>query len=372
MFASSPRGRVPAWRLLGAVALLGALSADCGAGVAPPPAAASPGEWVEEEVSFQAAGMTVYGTYRRPARPPAGRGLPAVLLVAGSGPTDRDGNTPLVQGRLDSLKAVAGWLSEDGVASLRYDKLDSGRTGAGRYGGPGAEAIGLAPFEQQAAAALGHLAARPGVDRARLGVIGHSEGALFALLLAAGRIAGAAPVHAAGLLEPLADRYLDVIGRQFDAQVAAGLKGGTVSEGKAAELRRAYAEAVRSLRASGTLPPEVPRELAAVFNPGTARFLAEADRHDPARLAAALKPGTPVLVSCSDADIQVSCADVTRLTAGLAEARAATRLVRLSGVSHVLKEDPSRTPDGYGRPLPFSAELRRALHRFTATALPPR
>lgn len=98
-----------------------------------------------------------------------------MLLIAGSGPTDRNGNSPLLPGPVDTLKTVADWLSADGAASLRYDKLGSGQTGLGRFAtNPGA--IGIAPFEQEAVAALNFLADQRGVDRSRLSVIGHSEG----------------------------------------------------------------------------------------------------------------------------------------------------------------------------------------------------
>ena len=172
--------------------------------------------WVDQPVSFQAGGLTVYATYRHPAAG-ASSPRPAVLLIAGSGPTDRNGDSALLPGPIGTLRAVADWLSADGVASLRYDKLGSGQTGLGPYADHPAT-IGIAPFEQEAAAALRFLARQPGVVGARLGVIGHSEGALFALLLADGadpRGSGSGPlpsVRALGLLEPISERYHDVIG----------------------------------------------------------------------------------------------------------------------------------------------------------------
>jgi hypothetical protein len=97
-----------------------------------------------------------------------------------------------------------------------------------------------------------------------------------------------------------------------------------------------------------------------------ARYLAEADRYDPAQLAANLRPHTPVLVTCSPADIQVKCSDVYHLLGGLERAPAAMTMVELDGVDHVLKEDPSMTSAGYGRPLPFSSQLRKAIGTFAA------
>ena len=229
------------------------------------------GAWVDQPVSFEIGGLTVYATYRhlvRPASAGPARPGPAVLLIAGSGPTDRNGNTPLLPGPVNTLQAIADWLSADGVASLRYDKLGSGRTGLGPYASrPGT--IGIGPFEQEAAAALRFLARQPGVDRDRLGVIGHSEGALFALLLAVGASGPTPPIHALGLLEPLGVRYLDAIGYQVDSQIAASQRTGQISPEQASTAKHALATAITDLRATGTVPPDLPPVLSAVFSPAT-------------------------------------------------------------------------------------------------------
>jgi uncharacterized protein len=68
-----------------------------------------------------------------------------------------------------------------------------------------------------------------------------------------------------------------------------------------------------------------------------------------------------VLLSCSDADIQVDCADVEQVAAAATAAGSATTLVHLTDVAHTLKVDPSRTAANYGADLPFSPEVQRAL-----------
>jgi uncharacterized protein len=338
------------------------------------PRAVTASQWVDQPVSFEAGGVTVYATYRHPtgqATAPT-RQLPAVLLIAGSGPTDRNGNTPLIPGTVGTLQTLADWLSADGVASLRYDKLGSGQTGLGPYAQrPGS--IGIAPFEAEAAAALRFLARQPGVDPARLGVIGHSEGALFALLLATGADPGDSgavpPVHALGLLEPLATRYLDVIATQIDTQVAAAKRAGVYTAGQASAVTRAMITAIDQLRSNGTVPANLPSALAIVFSPVNALFLSQVDRYDPAALAARLSPGTPVLVTCSNADLQVTCGEVRHLLAGLARPPAGTDFVPLTGVDHVLKQDPTGSGASYGGPLPFSPQLRQALRGFVQRSL---
>lgn len=300
--------------------------------------------WVDKNVTFTAGGLTIYATFRHPTSGPS---VPGVLLIAGSGSTDRNG------GAAGNLKALADWLSGDDVASLRYDKLGSGVTGLGPYASdPGA--IGIAPYEKEAASAFRFLAAQPDVEAKRLGVIGHSEGALFALLLATGHAGAVPPVHALGLLEPLSERYLTLITEQFDAQFA--------GESQARQAEAAVASAVAQMRATGTVNGYPPYGISDVLNPSTAKFLSQADRFDPATLGAELAPGTPVLVSCSDADKQISCADVAHLKQGLNHGHADVEFLHLHNVDHVLKVDPSGY--NYTEPLPFSPQLKAALAAF--------
>jgi len=132
-----------------------------------------------------------------------------VLLIAGSGPTDRNGNSSLEAGPVNTLKTLADWLSQDGVASLRYDKLGSGKTGLGPYT--------LDPRRSACRSTSKRRAVRwsssqgKDVNDHELGVFGHSEGGLFALLLATGHAGSTPPIHALGLFEPLSQRYLDLI-----------------------------------------------------------------------------------------------------------------------------------------------------------------
>src|ERR1700722_2746918 len=131
------RGRLVAVALMAAGAALGGCAAHRGTATSSSPgqSAASPTPsargWVEDAVSFPVRDMTVYATYRHPT----GQGWrgAAALLIAGSGPTDRDGNSKLLPGQVGTLQSLAQTLSDDGMASLRYDKLGSGQTGLGPY-----------------------------------------------------------------------------------------------------------------------------------------------------------------------------------------------------------------------------------------------
>jgi len=331
--------------------------------------ALAPG-WVAAPVTFKAGGVTIYGTYTHPGTAAAGT-IPAAVLLGGSGSvTDRNDNAP---GQTDRnlLRAVASWLSADGVASLRYDKLGSGQTGWGRYAAHPGRA-GIRPYEQEAVAALNFLAGQRQTDRARLAVFGHSEGGIYALLLASG-LAGPAPrVRAVVLLEPVPIRFLDLIGQSSGASLAGEVQNGQISAGQAHRLGRAITRAIASLRHTGTLPAGLPAGVAGTFNRdgmGTSLELSQIDRYDPAAVAARLPAHTAVLLTCSNADNYFGCAEVDHLAAGVSKASAKLDYVHLNGIDHFLKEDISRNPADFNEPLPFSAQLRAALKAFLASNL---
>ncbi len=329
--------------------------------------ALAPG-WVAQPVTFEAGGVTIYGTYTHPGSAPAGT-LPAALLLGGSGSsTDRNDNTP-AQPHGNALEAVANWLSANGVASLRYDKLGSGQTGWGRYAAH-PERAGLGTYEQEAVAALNFLAGQRQVDRARLAVFGHSEGGIYALLLASG-LAGPAPrVRAVGLLEPVPIRFLDLIEQSSVASLTREVQQGQITAAQAQSLQQALARAIASLRRTGTLPTNLPDGLAGTFTgSGTLLELSQIDRYDPAAVAAKLPAHTAVLLTCSNADDKFGCAEVDHLAAGLSQASARLDYVHLNGVDHLLKEDITKDPAAYNQSLPFSAQLRAALKTFLATNL---
>jgi pimeloyl-ACP methyl ester carboxylesterase len=106
------------------------------------------------------------GTFAGP-RDPAPRG-PAVLILAGSGPTDRDGNNPIGI-RADTYRLLASALAAAGIRSLRYDKRG---IGASQTRTVREEDLRFDQFVEDAAAAARHLASRADVS----GVVlcGHS------------------------------------------------------------------------------------------------------------------------------------------------------------------------------------------------------
>jgi hypothetical protein len=301
-----------------------------------------PAGWVEDEVSFVADGLTIYGTYRH--QPSAG---PAALLISESGQTDRNGDNA-VAGAVGNMRQLAELLSERGVASLRYDKVGTGKTGLGPYAARPTD-VGSKVYTAGAAAGLRYLADQPGTDKARISVYALGEGTIHAMSLAADTAPDAPKVHSLGLLQPLSGRYLDIITNRVRAN------GNP-------EVLSTWLAAVDQVRTKGTAPVQLPEGLGALLNPGNVKAVIEADAIDPVALAARIPAGTPVLLTCSDSDAQANC-DTERPLIG-ALGHTSLTVVELKGVNHVLRDDPTDNVANYAKQDPLSPQLVTALDGF--------
>jgi hypothetical protein len=342
-------------------ALLGLLAAlflvvGCssgGDGAAAPPRQG----WVEDDVSFTADGLTVYGTYRHLVDAPPG---PAALLISESGNTDRNGDNA-VAGPVGNMRQLAEYLSGKGISTLRYDKVGTGKTGLGPYAARPAE-VGSAVYDLGAKAAVRHLAGLPGVDGARLSVYALGEGTVHAMSLANDKAPGAPKIHSLGLFQPLAGRYLDIITGRVRTGLNADVAAGAKTREQADAVLVTWDAAVVQARTTRTAPAQMPEGLGAVLNPSNVGAVVEADLIDPLVSAAALPAGMPVLATCSDSDSQATCAAEQPLFDALAHT--ALTEVRLNGVNHVLRDDPTDNVGNYSRKDPLSPQLVTALDGF--------
>jgi uncharacterized protein len=313
--------------------------------------------WVDDEVSFVAEGLTIYGTYRHRTDSPAAS---AALLISESGNTDRDGDNA-VAGKIGTMRALAELLSDRGVASLRYDKVGTGRTGLGPYARRPSD-VGSSVYTQGARAAIRFLGGQTGTDPNRISVYGHGEGATHALMLATDRSPGAPKIHALGLLQPLAGRYLDLITARLRGDTDTAVKAGRSTPQQADAVMAAWTAAVTQARANGTVPAQLPDGLSAILNPANVKAVVESDAINPVALAMLVPAGTPVLLTCSDSDGQATCQAVQPLAAALAAAK--LDFLQLSGVSHVLKDDPTDSITNYAKVQPLTPQFVSALDNF--------
>jgi pimeloyl-ACP methyl ester carboxylesterase len=263
---------------------------------------APPPRLVGQTVELEA----VTGTLRAFLDLPPGPGpWPVVLLHAGSGPTDRNGNGPLT--RTDNLKMLGRALAAEGVAVLRVDK----RGVAGSlFALTREEEVRLDTYAADVVAWVAFLRA----DRrfTKVGFIGHSEGALIGLVAAK---------------EAKFDAFVSLCGpgRPLQDLLREQLKP-ILSE----ELFKA-SEAVIDELVAGRTVKECPKGLEALFRPSVQPYLISTFRRDPAKLIAEVS--CPVLVVAGSTDIQVTAEDARKL--GGANPRAKVETVK--GMNHVLK-----------------------------------
>ena len=266
---------------------------------------------------------------------------PVVLIIAGSGPTDMDGNSLLgaVTLKNNSLKLLAEGLARRGIASLRYDKRGIASSAAA-----GKEEKDLR-FDDYVADARGWIELLSEDSRfSGIFVVGHSEGSLIGMLASEGNAKVKGFISIAGAGHPA----YEIIETQMSNQPA--------------EVRQLVKNINDSLRA-GKAVNDVPVGLMALYRPSVQPYLMSWYRYDPCEILSGLK--LPVLIVQGDRDIQVPVADAERLK----QALPAARFFIVENMNHVLKPcestDLATQQAIYANPdLPVSEELITAIEKF--------
>ena len=320
----------------------------------------------DHEVTFSVGGLTVHGSLRIP--PNASGSVPAALLLAGSGPTDRNGNSALENFKVNTLADIADVLASDGIASLRYDKVGTGATGLGPFA-ENLSALTFLTYTDEAATGLTFLSGQPGIDKGKLMIVGHSEGALIGLAITVHPGRTQPPVIGLALLEPAGSRYLDLIAGQLTLSFPALVTSKTITAAQADAAAKALPGVIASIRKDGTVPAGTPALLTqAGLSPVNGKFLQTADERDPAALAknVAASGKVRLLVTCSTKDPQVSCAQANLITTAAAGKNLTA--VTLTDAIHTLNSVPASTPAA-GSSLPFSQQLPGILTTWLKTVV---
>lgn len=293
---------------------------------------------IPAEVYITTSTGTLYGTQIIPASNVPG---PAVLIIAGSGPTDRNGNNSLA-GQNDSLKQLAEGLADHGIASIRYDKRGIGESAAA-----GLEEADLRfdTYVEDAALWIQQLQADSRFSSVT--VIGHSEGSLIGMLAtqkteADAFVSIAGPVQTASQLlrDQLRPSLPDALWQQNEQILAALEQGNRVTS--------------------------VPPELNALYRSSVQPYLISWFRYTPAQEIRHLT--VPVLIVQGTTDIQVPVSEAQALK--MAKPDAELRI--MEGMNHVLKAvslDPEQQNSSYSDPtLPVVPELVEGISQFIYTS----
>ena len=272
---------------------------------------------------------------------PTGAGhVPLVVIIAGSGPTDRDGNGPMA--RPNNLRQLAEALADRGIASLRYDKR-------GIAGSAGAAMTELdLRFEMYADDAAGWVKKYRADPRfGAIVIIGHSEGSLLGML-ATQRAAADGFVSVAGTARR-ADRVLH---DQLAAQLPPPLL--------------AQADSVLDALVAGKTVDNSPPMLAALFRPSVQPYIISWFKYAGSVEIARLR--VPTLIVQGTSDIQVAPAEADSLKLAMPSAQ----LLVFAGMNHVMKSTPPGRAEqmfAYSDPtVPLSAGLADSVAAFVKRA----
>lgn len=285
-----------------------------------------------KEVTFAGVGdLQLHGTLLTPE----GAGpFPALLLLPGSGPTDRDGNQPSLQTNV--LKDIAVRLAKEGVASLRFDKRAIAIY-ASKFPKdlPGLDDFfSWQAFVGDAKDAYLFLKGLGGIDPYKVGVLGHSEGGALALAIS-NQVHPAALVLVSTAGRDLGTVIVEQLGQGYGAQFR--------SKDATKRLVSESEHVVATIRRTGKVPDDVPAELQTIFPTYLNQYLHDLFLYDPTKDAA--KYIGPVLVVQGEKDIQISAQrDAPALIAAIPRGHGELYIVK--GGSHCLKHPTGPTDPG--------------------------
>lgn len=265
--------------------------------------------------------------------PATGSGYPGIVLVAGSGPTDRDWCSPLIPGSNGSGKLIAEALSQLGYATIRFDKRASGphvQENVQKMMGR----ISMAGHNDEVASAVRALLENTGADRRRIFALTSSEGAIHALNY---QLSGKTPKFCGLILTGVPGRSVgDVAREQIYNQIKLLPEHGKLME---------YFDRAISGFEEGKpyVPdPEIPQSmdllLRSLTSPANKPFSLELWKTNPAELVAEVRE--PMLLLIGKKDIQVSW----EIDGGILGEKLADRgnvsIEFPENANHVLKNEP--------------------------------
>ena len=304
-------------------------AAPSGKGVVPAAALATK----SEDITLTVGTRSVPGTIVAPTD--AGP-WPALILLAGSGPTDRNWNSKLLPTHNGSGKLLAEELAKHGMVVIRFDKA-----GSGENAGPPLAEFTLDTYRDEDVAALAFVRARPDVRKDRVFVAGHSEGGLHATrlaLVASGDLSGV--IYLSSASRSMSDTMLT----QLEGNLRNPMAGLSEAQIKAevTSLRAAFTDFLAGKPvdpAKASAIPPLQQLVAGIVAPQTAGLMRGLLGFDNA--AEAPKITLPVLILNGGKDMQVDPElDAKHLHDAFVTAKRDATLHIAPEADHVLKNEP--------------------------------
>ena len=258
----------------------------------------------EEEITLNTQTGDIHGKLMLPE---SNTPCPVVIIIAGSGPTDMDGNSIGTGLTNNSLLYLARELAANGIASVRYDKRGIGKSSAA---GTKEEELRFDHYIDDAAAWADKLAGDARFSK--VVIAGHSEGSLIGMVAAKRSKAVKGYVSISGCGSPA----YEILEKQLQSQPA--------------QIQKESAEICKELR-EGRIVAQVPFYLAALYRQSVQPYLISWFAYNPAVEIAKLN--IPVLILQGDKDIQVGVEEAEKLHA----AHPSSSLYIIKEMNHVLK-----------------------------------
>jgi alpha/beta superfamily hydrolase len=264
--------------------------------------------------------------------------VPIALIIAGSGPTDRDGNNPMMKN--NSLKMLSAELAKKGIALLRYDKR-----GIAKSQQAGLKETDLR-FENYIEDAVSWVKLLKQNEKfSIISIIGHSEGSLIGMLASQDKLVSKfVSIAGAGQSADL------IIREQLKAQPQFVLDQSTP---------------ILDELVKGNIVENVPQMLFSLFRPSVQPYMISWFKYDPQVEIAKLK--IPTLIVQGTTDIQVSIEDARHLQVAKPDAKLAV----IEGMNHIFKNieaDQMKNIQTYNQPdLPINTDLVEAISSFILT-----
>ena len=279
--------------------------------------------YTAEDVSVATpTGHTLAGTLTLPKGASKGKPVAAIITISGSGAQDRDSALPF--GGYKPFRQLADALGRRGIAVLRMDDRGTGASGGTFKGSTSAD------FGEDIRAGLAYLRTRPEIDGKRLGVLGHSEGAVITPMVAEKEPTLKAIVLLAGVADPARSALAFQMKNLYDHDTK-------LTPEKRAEMVAAIPQRIESMMAA---------------DPWMKFFLT----HDPA--ATMRKVKTPVLILTGANDKQAVPEQVPLQEAAFKQGGNKDVTARVvPGLNHLFVEDADGFPGNYSK-LPAPVVMR--------------
>jgi len=265
---------------------------------------------------------------------------PVALIIQGSGPTDKDGNSAMLGGKNNSLKMVAESLADLGIASLRFDKRGMGMSADAATA---EKDLVFDDFISDAMAWLDFLQADKRFKK--FIVIGHSQGSLIGMRLSVAREV---------------DAFVSLAGPSLsiDATLKEQLRSNPMNPDSILE----QADDIMAKIKAGETVENIPSYFQSLFRASIQPFMTSWMKYDP--LDEINKLDMPVLVVNGSTDLQVTIQDAQRLQISNEQ----SEILIIKGMNHVLKESSANQAENmatYSNPdLPLHPEFEDGFISF--------